>query len=64
MKKSTKIDFKSPTLPQYGLCIYIESQEIIVEHFRTFDNKHSMKVIGIKNRKVYKIYDISSDKQR
>jgi hypothetical protein len=43
------------------MCIYIESQEIAIEPFRKYTNEKSIeKVMGIKHRNIYQIYDTSS----
>lgn len=43
------------------MCVYIESQEIIVEPFRKYtSDKSTEKIMGIKNKRIYQIYDTST----
>jgi hypothetical protein len=51
-------------IPDYGICIFIESQSTKVEPFRKYVNQNQTSIIGIKNKVLYRIYDISTEEDK
>jgi hypothetical protein len=61
ISRSNRIKRKGNTLiPDYGICIFIESQSIKVEPFRKYQAKGKTSIIGIKNKQLYQIYDVTT----
>lgn len=62
ISRSNRIKRKGNTLiPDYGICIFIESQSIKVEPFRKYQAKGRTSIIGIKNKQLYQIYDVTTE---
>lgn len=49
-------------IPEYGICIFIESQSTKVEPFRKYSAQNQTSIIGIKNKHLYRIYDVTTEK--
>lgn len=60
VKSCTRVNPSQP-IPEFGICIFLESQELKVEPFRKHTDKDCTRLIGIKNRKLYEIVDISTN---
>jgi hypothetical protein len=43
----------SQPIPEFGVCVFIESQELKVEPFRRHSDKDRTRLIGVKNRRLY-----------
>jgi hypothetical protein len=54
VRRCRKLDKSVKSLPNYGMCVYIESQEIVVEPFRKYTpDKSTEKIMGIKSKRIY-----------
>ena len=62
-KNCRKLHSGERVIPKYGICIYVESQEVVIEPFRKYERKNCTKIVGIINKTLEEIYDISTEKQ-
>jgi hypothetical protein len=63
--RSTRLKRRSnATLPDYGICIFIESQSIKVEPFRKYHAKGKTSIIGVRKKQLYRICEVTSEEEK